>query len=80
MSKGGVSRLLFIANLDFCPCALDPCLSNPCTHGGDCLISGATFTCRCPDPFSGNRCQNGECTFTRSTLSSKLNNRHFLGG
>ncbi|KAI4550793.1 hypothetical protein MJT46_018300 [Ovis ammon polii x Ovis aries] len=56
----------------------DPCLSNPCTHGGDCLISGATFTCHCRDPFSGNRCQNvqnkcknnpcgrGDCLITQS--------------
>lgn len=56
----------------------DPCLSNPCEHGGDCLVSGDTFTCSCPAPFSGNRCQNvqnkcknnpcerGECLITQS--------------
>ncbi|XP_062959501.1 hyaluronan-binding protein 2 [Cynocephalus volans] len=38
----------------------DPCQSNPCKHGGDCLISGDTFTCSCPAPFFGNRCQKGE--------------------
>ncbi|XP_004428145.1 PREDICTED: hyaluronan-binding protein 2 [Ceratotherium simum simum] len=55
----------------------DPCLSNPCDHGGDCLVSGDTFTCRCPAPFSGNRCRNvqnrcknnscgrGECLITQ---------------
>ncbi|XP_011357574.1 factor VII-activating protease [Pteropus medius] len=36
----------------------DPCLSSPCEHGGNCLIHGDTFTCSCPAPFSGSRCQN----------------------
>lgn len=56
----------------------DPCLPNPCGHGGDCLVSGDTFTCRCPAPFSGRTCQNvqnkckenscgqGECLVTQS--------------
>ncbi|KAI5175013.1 Hyaluronan-Binding Protein 2 [Manis pentadactyla] len=56
----------------------DPCLSNPCEHGGGCLVSGDTFTCSCPSPFSGKRCQNvqnkcknnpcgpGECVITQS--------------
>ncbi|XP_042545419.1 hyaluronan-binding protein 2 [Dipodomys spectabilis] len=57
----------------------DPCQPNPCKHGGDCVISGDTFTCTCPAPFSGNRCQNvqnkcknnpcgrGECLMTRTS-------------
>ncbi|XP_015350300.1 hyaluronan-binding protein 2 isoform X1 [Marmota marmota marmota] len=56
----------------------DPCQSNPCEHGGDCVTSGDTFTCSCPAPFSGNRCQKaqnkcknnpcgrGECLITHS--------------
>ncbi|XP_077733717.1 factor VII-activating protease [Canis aureus] len=56
----------------------DPCQSNPCEHGGDCLVNGENFTCSCPVPFSGNRCQNvqnkckentcdrGECLITQS--------------
>ncbi|XP_029788461.1 hyaluronan-binding protein 2 [Suricata suricatta] len=56
----------------------DPCLSNPCEHDGECLVSGDTFTCSCPAPFSGHRCQNvqnkcknqlcgrGECLITQS--------------
>lgn len=74
----GLSHLLFIANVDFYPCVIDPCLSNPCEHGGDCLVSGDTFTCSCPSPFSGKRCQNGECIFTRLTLPSELNKRQVL--
>lgn len=74
----GASPLLFIAIIDFRPCIIDPCLSNPCEHGGDCLVSGDTFTCSCPAPFSGNRCQNGECSFTGFLLPSELNKRQFL--
>ncbi|XP_053439741.1 hyaluronan-binding protein 2 isoform X1 [Nycticebus coucang] len=36
----------------------DACQPNPCEHGGDCLTDGITFTCSCPAPFSGNKCQN----------------------
>ncbi|XP_054437200.1 hyaluronan-binding protein 2 [Pteronotus mesoamericanus] len=36
----------------------DPCLPNPCEHGGDCLDSGDSFTCSCPAPFSGSKCEN----------------------
>lgn len=49
-----------LSDLDFCLCVLDPCQSNPCEHGGNCIIRGDTFHCSCPAPFSGSRCQNGE--------------------
>ncbi|XP_066211332.1 hyaluronan-binding protein 2 [Saccopteryx leptura] len=38
----------------------DPCLPNPCEHGGDCRVRRDTFACSCPAPFSGSRCQNVE--------------------
>ncbi|XP_037352934.1 hyaluronan-binding protein 2 [Talpa occidentalis] len=56
----------------------DPCQSNPCEHGGHCLISGDNFMCSCPAPFHGSRCQKaktkcannpcgkGECLITQS--------------
>ncbi|XP_040848431.1 hyaluronan-binding protein 2 [Ochotona curzoniae] len=56
----------------------DPCQSNPCEHGGDCIVRGNTFKCNCLAPFFGNRCQNvqnkcqnnpcgrGECLVTQS--------------
>lgn len=50
-----------LSDLDFCLCVLDPCQPNPCEHGGDCVIGGDTFSCSCPAPFSGSRCQTGEC-------------------
>ncbi|XP_075390685.1 factor VII-activating protease [Tenrec ecaudatus] len=57
----------------------DPCQSDPCEHGGDCLVRGDTFKCSCPPLFSGKRCQNvknmcksspcgrGECLITQSS-------------
>eukprot|EP00073_Rattus_norvegicus_P020834 XP_006231694.1 PREDICTED: hyaluronan-binding protein 2 isoform X2 [Rattus norvegicus] len=48
----GLSLMPFIAPPD-----PDPCQSNPCEHGGDCIIRGNTFSCSCPAPFSGSRCQ-----------------------
>ncbi|XP_048192232.1 hyaluronan-binding protein 2 [Perognathus longimembris pacificus] len=57
----------------------DPCQSNPCEHGGDCVVSVDNFTCTCSAPFSGSRCQNvqnkcknnpcgrGECLITQTS-------------
>lgn len=67
MSKGGRLARFSLQTLTSAR-ALGPMPVQPLYTWWDCLISGATFTCRCRDPFSGNRCQNGECTFTRSTL------------
>ncbi|XP_032889787.1 hyaluronan-binding protein 2-like isoform X1 [Amblyraja radiata] len=36
----------------------DPCLSNPCQNQGICETTASGFTCRCPRPFIGKRCQN----------------------
>ncbi|XP_039770251.1 hyaluronan-binding protein 2 isoform X2 [Ornithorhynchus anatinus] len=56
----------------------DPCSSNPCKNGGDCVVNGASFKCTCPEPFSGTRCQKvknkciknvcgrGECLITKT--------------
>ncbi|XP_013013853.1 hyaluronan-binding protein 2 isoform X2 [Cavia porcellus] len=66
----------------------DPCQSNPCEHGGNCIITGDTFSCRCQPPFSGNRCQNvetrcknnrcgpGECLITQNPPYYRCACRH----
>ena len=37
-----------------------PCASAPCLNGGTCHDEVAgTFTCRCPDSFTGPRCERG---------------------
>ncbi|XP_072013269.1 uncharacterized protein [Amphiura filiformis] len=33
------------------------CSPNPCSNGGTCNSVGNSFTCSCPDGFTGNRCQ-----------------------
>ena len=35
----------------------DECQPNPCLNGGTCTDGCATYSCSCPDPFTGNRCQ-----------------------
>ncbi|XP_053524436.1 hyaluronan-binding protein 2 [Artibeus jamaicensis] len=52
------SAVNHLSNPDWYYTDNDPCLPNPCGHGGDCLVSGDTFTCSCPAPFSGRTCQN----------------------
>ena len=35
---------------------IDNCDSNPCKNGGICKNGIATFSCTCPDGFTGNDC------------------------
>ena len=36
------------------------CVSFPCLNGGTCIDDVAgTYTCRCPDRFTGSRCERG---------------------
>ncbi|XP_036121816.1 hyaluronan-binding protein 2 [Molossus molossus] len=70
----------------------DPCLSNPCKHGGDCLVHEDTFKCSCPAPFSGSRCQDvqnkcqenpcglGECLIIESPPYYRCACKHPYGG
>lgn len=42
---------------------LDPCISQPCGHGGSCIIRKDSFQCVCKKGFSGDFCENGvSCT------------------
>jgi len=37
----------------------DLCAQNPCLNGGQCLSNGmGGFTCSCPNPYTGQRCED----------------------
>uniref|UniRef100_A0A3B3DJS3 Neurocan core protein n=3 Tax=Oryzias melastigma TaxID=30732 RepID=A0A3B3DJS3_ORYME len=35
----------------------NPCQTNPCLHGGSCLQEGDSYSCYCPQGFSGENCE-----------------------
>ncbi|XP_018583606.2 neurocan core protein [Scleropages formosus] len=35
----------------------DPCQTNPCLHGGNCLSEGKGYSCYCPQGYSGESCE-----------------------
>ncbi|XP_011471889.1 neurocan core protein [Oryzias latipes] len=35
----------------------NPCQNNPCLHGGSCLQEGDSYSCYCPQGFSGENCE-----------------------
>jgi hypothetical protein len=34
----------------------DPCASSPCQNGGQCSVSGTSFTCTCASGYEGSTC------------------------
>ncbi|GMT31300.1 hypothetical protein PFISCL1PPCAC_22597, partial [Pristionchus fissidentatus] len=44
-------------------CMADPCHSNPCRHGGRCLVVKSEAQCSCPSSFKGKLCEEdvNEC-------------------
>ena len=38
----------------------DPCYASPCLNEGKCVVLGHNFTCHCPEPLSGKRCEYGK--------------------
>ncbi|KAM8838530.1 neurocan core protein-like [Synchiropus picturatus] len=35
----------------------EPCVTNPCLHGGKCLPQGTGYSCYCPQGFTGENCE-----------------------
>ncbi|KAJ0058731.1 hypothetical protein NL108_000445, partial [Boleophthalmus pectinirostris] len=36
---------------------VEPCMTNPCLHGGKCLPQGTGYSCYCPQGFTGENCE-----------------------
>lgn len=36
---------------------VEPCMTNPCLHGGKCLPQGTGYTCYCPQGYTGENCE-----------------------
>ncbi|XP_066504101.1 neurocan core protein isoform X2 [Hoplias malabaricus] len=58
---GGDNSTEAMAKLENIPPAAsvekDPCLLNPCLHGGSCLREGEGYSCLCPQGYSGEICE-----------------------
>lgn len=48
----------------------NPCQTNPCLHGGSCLQEGDSYSCYCPQGFSGENCEIGESLLSQVKAQS----------
>lgn len=55
-----INLLPMINDHNVCILANDNCKSSPCQQHGTCIDnSNNTYSCVCPEPYSGQRCDTG---------------------
>uniref|UniRef100_A0A8D0GJF0 Hyaluronan binding protein 2 n=1 Tax=Sphenodon punctatus TaxID=8508 RepID=A0A8D0GJF0_SPHPU len=47
----------------------DPCQSKPCKNGGVCEQHKESYTCHCPMPYTGTKCEKGKCCFHNTSCN-----------
>ncbi|XP_077413452.1 neurocan core protein-like isoform X2 [Vanacampus margaritifer] len=50
------SRRFNVSTITLVP-AVEPCVTNPCLHGGKCLPQGTGYSCYCPQGYAGENCE-----------------------
>ena len=51
-----INLISYICSISESPGAT-ACDNNPCQNDGTCAVSGNSYTCSCPDGYSGDNCQ-----------------------
>ncbi len=41
----------------------NPCKPKPCQNGGECVVLGNRYSCRCKPEFGGVHCEHGQCKY-----------------
>jgi hypothetical protein len=57
LSKTSQGMRLYNAKIGCDTSAMGPCLSSPCSNGGQCIPAQSGFTCICPKRFTGANCE-----------------------
>ena len=47
----------------FFPSDINECNSSPCQNGAVCIDGDNSYTCQCPDGYSGDNCETSEHSF-----------------
>ena len=55
-----VTNVFALSNAEF-----DECFSSPCLNGGTCTDGVNNFTCSCPSPYFGDKCQGHALSFLK---------------